>query len=100
MGHWKVKCQADNTWSKDEFSPCITCPPMWLEVKNVADRDVTSQKVYRKNLLNYQFFCGDSSNWLGMKVKFSIIFSELKLGPGVFIVRRAMDTLVIRLIPG
>ena len=68
QGRWKIKCQSDNTWSHSRFSPCVTCPDMSDELSEIADRGVTSQSIFRKNLPVTQFFCGNSSNWLGIKV--------------------------------
>ena len=59
QGHWRVKCQDDNTWSRDSFSPCITCPDMSEEL---AGTNAAVQNILRKNLPVTQIFCGDSSN--------------------------------------
>ena len=70
QGHWKVKCQEDNTWSKDSFSPCITCPDMSDEIADVEGSEgVQAQEIFVKNLPVAQFFCGDSSDTLIMKNK-------------------------------
>ena len=70
QGHWRVKCQDDNTWSKDSFSPCITCPDMSDEIADVQGSEgVQAQEIFVKNLPVAQFFCGDSSDTLTMKNK-------------------------------
>ena len=70
QAHWRVKCQDDNTWSKDSFSPCITCPDMSEEIANVQGSEgVQAQEIFVKNLPVSQFFCGDSSDTLTMKNK-------------------------------
>ena len=53
-GRWRIKCQADNTWSHSKFSPCITCPDMSGELDNT---NAVSQTTFRKNLPVTQFFC-------------------------------------------
>ena len=63
-GRWRVKCQADNTWSHSKFSPCITCPDMSEELKGT---NAVVQNIFQKNLPVTQIFCGDSSNQLQIK---------------------------------
>jgi hypothetical protein len=71
QGHWRVKCQDDNTWSQDSFSPCITCPDMSDEIaKAKSGKDGAEvQEIFVKNLPVTQFFCGDSSDTLTMRNK-------------------------------
>ena len=69
QGRWKIKCQKNNTWSASKFSPCVTCPDLSDELENVGQRGVQFQSIFDKR--NYpitKFFCGDNTNWLGMKV--------------------------------
>ena len=40
QGRWKIKCGANNTWKHSKFSPCITCPDMSDELKEVGQRGV------------------------------------------------------------
>ena len=61
---WRVKCQANNTWSHSEFSPCITCPDMSEKLKGT---NAAVQNIFRKNLPVTQIFCGDASNKLEIK---------------------------------
>ena len=63
-GRWRVKCQADDTWSHSKFSPCITCPDMSEELKGTNS---AVQNIFRKNLPVTQIFCGDSSQQLQIK---------------------------------
>ena len=44
------------------------------EVAEIGERGAISQSIFRKNLPVTQFFCGDSSNWLGLKVSSIPIF--------------------------
>ena len=70
QGRWKIKCKANNTWSASRFSPCITCPDMSDELKNVGQRGVQFQSILdarNKNVV--QFFCSDKTNKLEIKVK-------------------------------
>ena len=71
QGRWKVKCRANNTWSHNKFSPCVTCPDMSDKLKDAGKRGVQSQSII--NARNYpvtQFFCGVNTEWLGIKVKY------------------------------
>ena len=71
MGRWKIKCQADNTWSHDKFSPCVTCPDISAELDSLNDGVQVIEK-YVKNLAVKQFFCGDSTdtfNFMGNSFK-------------------------------
>lgn len=61
QGRWKVKCQADNTWSHTKFSPCITCPDISKEMSEI---NASTQSIFRKNLPVAQFFCGNSTDQL------------------------------------
>jgi len=63
-GRWRIRCQADSTWSHSKFSPCITCPDMSEELKGT---NAVVQNIFRKNLPVTQIFCGDSSNQLQIK---------------------------------
>ena len=63
QGRWRIKCQADNTWSHSKFSPCITCPDV---SRALSEINAVSQTVYMKNLPVNQFFCGKSSDQLIM----------------------------------
>jgi len=63
-GRWRVRCQANNTWSHSQFSPCITCPDLSEELKGT---NTVVQNIFRKNLPVTQIFCGDSSNQLQIK---------------------------------
>ena len=75
QGRWKIKCKANNTWNHSKFSPCITCQDMTDELKAAGQRGVQSQSIVDKR--NYpitQFFCGDNTNWLGMKVRIHLIY--------------------------
>ena len=79
QGRWKIKCKANNTWKHSKFSPCITCPDMSDELKQAGKRGVQSQSIVDKR--NYpitQFFCGDNTNWLGMKVRIYNLFKNFK----------------------
>ena len=70
QGRWKIKCKANNTWKHSKFSPCITCPDMSDKLKEAGQRGVQYQSIFDKR--NYpitQFYCGDNTNWLSMKVK-------------------------------
>ena len=67
QGRWRIKCQENNTWAHSKFSPCVTCPDMSDELANIGERNASSQSIFRKNLPVTQFFCGDSSNKLGIK---------------------------------
>ena len=67
-GRWRIKCQADNTWSHSKFSPCITCPDMSGELDNT---NAVSQTTFRKNLPVTQFFCPYATH-------------QLKIGDQVF----------------
>ena len=62
-GRWRIKCQADNTWSHSKFSPCITCPDISSEL---TETNAVSQTIFMKNLPVTQFFCGKSSDQLVM----------------------------------
>ena len=61
QGRWRVKCQANNTWSHSKFSPCITCPDISDEISQI---NAQTQSIFRKNLPVTQFFCGKSSDQL------------------------------------
>lgn len=61
MGRWRVKCQANNTWSHTEFSPCVTCPDISKEMSQI---NAQTQNIFRKNLPIAQFFCGKSTDQL------------------------------------
>ena len=77
QGRWRIKCKANNTWSHSKFSPCVTCPDMSNELKEAGQRGVQSQSIVnRRNYPITQFFCGDNTNWLGIKVtiKYRIYF--------------------------
>ena len=64
-GQWRVKCQANNTWSHSEFSACTTC---FLDLSEVLKgTNVAVQKIFRKNLPVTQIFCGDESNKLAIE---------------------------------
>merc|ERR1712062_36415 len=58
-GAWKTRCQADNTWSRKNLSPCITC-----DHPKQVDSSVAVQSIFRKNLPVHQYFCGDSTSIL------------------------------------
>ena len=69
QGRWKIKCQADNTWSHSRFSPCITCPDMSDELAGIveAENGAVSQSIFsRQNLPVTQFMCGKSTDKLIM----------------------------------
>ena len=61
QGRWKIKCQADNTWSHEKFSPCISCDDLSTEIEGL-DESVQVSTGYKKNLPILQFFCGDSTD--------------------------------------
>ena len=63
QGRWRVKCQANNTWSAAKFSPCITCPSL---SPHTADINTKTQTIFSKNLPVTQFFCGDNTDQLVM----------------------------------
>ena len=69
QGRWKIKCQADNTWSHSKFSPCITCPDMSNELDEIVEAEIgaVAQRIFRKNLPVAQFFCGKSTDQLTVK---------------------------------
>ena len=70
QGRWKIKCRANNTWKHSKFSPCITCPDMSDELKEAGQRGVKSQSIVdQRNYPITQFFCGDNTKWLVMKVR-------------------------------
>ena len=69
QANWRVKCQDDNTWSKDGFSPCITCPDMSDEIADLQQTGAQAQNIFVKSLPVTQFFCGRSSDTLTMKGK-------------------------------
>ena len=78
QGRWKIKCKVNNKWSHSKFSPCITCEDMSDKLKEAGERGVQSQSIV--NARNYpvtQFFCGDNSKWLGIKVCISYPASAL-----------------------
>ena len=73
QGRWKLKCKANNTWNHLKFSPCITCPDM-SNLEQTGQRGVQFQSIVDKR--NYpitQFFCGDATNQLGIKVSKSTL---------------------------
>ena len=73
QGRWKIKCKANNSWSHSKFSPCITCPDMANELKQTGQRGVQFQSIFdKRNHPITQFFCGDSTKWLDIKVKIRI----------------------------
>ena len=77
QGRWKIKCKANNSWSHSKFSPCITCPDMSQGLQAAGARGVQTQSIVNKR--NYpitQFFCGDNTNWLGIKVKYDRPISD------------------------
>ena len=66
-GRWRIKCQADNTWSHSKFSPCITCPDMNDELDKMVESEIgaVSQSIINKaNLPVTQFMCGKSTEKL------------------------------------
>ena len=74
QGRWKIKCQANNTWSHSRFSPCITCPDMSDEIddhikehENGAVAQEIYRQIFKKNLPVAQFFCGRSTSTLRIK---------------------------------
>jgi len=73
QGRWKIKCQADNTWSHTRFSPCVTCPDMSDELAEhivEAENGAESQSIFSKvNLPVTQFFCGRSTSALHINGK-------------------------------
>ena len=71
QGRWKIKCQADNTWSHSKFSPCVTCPDISTELDSLND-GVQVVEAFVKNLPVVRFFCGDSTdtmNFMGKAYK-------------------------------
>lgn len=64
QGHWKVKCNADNTWSRDSFSKCVSCDGISA---SVLGEGVNMVKVYRKNLPVLKFNCADDTSSLKFK---------------------------------
>ena len=71
QGRWKIKCQADNTWSHTKFSPCVTCPDISTELTQLND-GVQVIEAFVKNLPVKKFFCGDSTdtfNFMGKSYK-------------------------------
>ena len=73
QGRWKIKCKANNSWSHSKFSPCITCPDMSNELKQTGQRGVQFQSIFdKRNHPITQFFCGDSTKWLDIKVNIRI----------------------------
>ena len=69
QGRWKIKCKANNTWSATRFSPCVTCPDMSDELKKVGQRGVQFQSIVdARNKRVTQFFCGDNTKQLDIKV--------------------------------
>ena len=56
QANWRVKCQDDNTWSKDGFSPCITCPDMSDEIGDLQPTGAQAQNIFVKS--NYLMFLG------------------------------------------
>ena len=74
QGRWKIKCKANNTWNHSQFSPCITCPDMSTELKQTGQRGVQFQSIVdKRNYPMIQFFCGDNTKWLGIKVRIRIL---------------------------
>ena len=68
QGRWKIKCKANNTWSAAKFSPCVTCPDMSDELKQIQ-RGVQFQTIFDgRNKRITQFFCGDNTHQLKIKV--------------------------------
>ena len=61
QGHWKIKCNADNTWSKSKFSQCISCDP--ISAGDLGE-GVNMQTKYVKNLQVLRFNCGDDTSSL------------------------------------
>ena len=70
QGRWKIKCKTNNTWSAARFSPCVTCPDMSDELEKIGQRDVQFQSIVdARNKRVTQFFCGDNTNQLEIKVR-------------------------------
>ena len=70
QGRWKIKCKENNTWSATRFSPCVTCPDMSDELEKVGQRGVQFQSIVdARNKRVTQFFCGDNTNQLEIKVR-------------------------------
>ena len=73
QGRWKIKCKANNTWSASKFSPCVTCPDMSDELEEVGNRGVQFQSIFdTRNKHIKQFFCGDNTASLEIKVRISL----------------------------
>ena len=78
QGRWKIKCKANNTWSATKFSPCVTCPDMSDELKEVGQRGVQFQSIVdARNKRVTQFFCGDITNQLEIKVEIGLSYAIL-----------------------
>jgi len=72
QGRWKIKCQANNTWSHSRYSPCVTCPDMSGEIDEHIIEHVNgavAQEIFKKSLPVAQFFCGKSTDTLYMNGK-------------------------------
>ena len=73
QGRWKIKCSANNTWSATKFSPCVTCPDLSDELEKVGQRGVQFQPIIdARNKRVTQFFCGDYTNQLVIKVRIGL----------------------------
>ena len=78
QGRWKIKCKTNNTWSAAKFSPCVTCPDMSDELKDVGQRGVQFQSIFdARNKHIKQFFCGDNTDSLEIKVKIRLRINVL-----------------------
>ena len=76
QGRWKIKCKANNTWSATKFSPCVTCPDMSDELETIDQRGVHFQSIVdARNKRVTQFFCGDNTNQLEIKVKIGLSYA-------------------------
>ena len=80
QGRWKIKCQANNTWSAAKFSPCVTCPDMFHELENVGQRGVQFQSIVdARNKRVTQFFCGENTKQLEIKVSIGLRYAKYRI---------------------
>ena len=75
-GRWQIKCNTNNKWAHSKFGPCVTCPDITDEIRNIieAENGVMAQQDILPpkkggNVKRTSFFCGKDTDSLTIKEK-------------------------------